>query len=49
MLGALVAISNIISIESAILGIRHELKGNIVEKNIELLISSYDLTKKLNQ
>jgi pyruvate ferredoxin oxidoreductase gamma subunit len=47
MLGAFVAVSNLISIESAVLGIRHEMKSNIIEKNIELLIASYNYTLNL--
>jgi len=49
MLGAFVAVSNVISIESAILGISHDMKSNIVEKNIELLMSAYSISLKLSQ
>ena len=49
MLGAFVAVSNVISIESAILGISHDMKSNIVEKNIELLMSAYSFSLKLSQ
>ena len=37
MLGALVAVSGIVQLESAIQAISHELKPRIAQKNIELL------------
>ncbi|MGA7720861.1 MAG: 2-oxoacid:acceptor oxidoreductase family protein [Ignavibacteriaceae bacterium] len=49
MLGTLVAVSNVISIESAESGIRHEMKSNIAEKNVELLKFAYESTLKLYQ
>lgn len=48
MLGALIAVSDIVSLESAIKGIEEEMKQSIVEKNIEVLKKSYEVVKGVN-
>lgn len=48
MLGALIAVSNIVSLESAIKGIEEEMKQSIVKKNIEVLKKSYEAVKGVN-
>lgn len=45
MLGALIAISNIVSLDAAIKSIEDELKPSLVKKNIEVIKRSYDQLK----
>lgn len=48
MLGALIAASDIVSMEAAIKGIENELKPSLVAKNVEVLKRSYDQVKGVN-
>ena len=45
MLGALVGVSNIVSLESAIKGIQSEMKASLVKKNIEVVKQAYENIK----
>ncbi len=46
MLGALLAVSNIISLDSAVKGIEYEMPASIAPKNIQLLETSYKTMKE---
>lgn len=45
MLGALIAVSDIVSLDSAIKGIESEMKPSLVKKNIEVVKKSYEIAK----
>jgi Pyruvate/2-oxoacid:ferredoxin oxidoreductase gamma subunit len=45
MLGALIAVSNIVSLEAAQKGIENEMKKSIIQKNIEVVKRSWELVK----
>jgi pyruvate ferredoxin oxidoreductase gamma subunit len=42
MYGALVAVSGLVSLDSAINSIRHEMKSSLVEKNIDIVNRAYE-------
>lgn len=42
MYGALVAVSNLISLEAALNSIRHEMKPSLIDKNIEIVTRTYN-------
>jgi pyruvate ferredoxin oxidoreductase gamma subunit len=45
MLGALIAVSDIVSLEAAEKGIENEMKKSIIQKNIEVVKRSWELVK----
>jgi pyruvate ferredoxin oxidoreductase gamma subunit len=45
MLGALIAVSDIVSLEAAQKGIENEMKKSIIQKNIEVVKRSWELVK----
>ncbi|MCK5823002.1 MAG: 2-oxoacid:acceptor oxidoreductase family protein [Bacteroidales bacterium] len=45
MFGALVAVSNVVSLDSAIKSIETEMKPSLVQKNIELVKKSYEIIR----
>ncbi|MTI66526.1 MAG: pyruvate ferredoxin oxidoreductase [Firmicutes bacterium] len=45
MLGALIAVSDVVKLESAVKGIESEMKKSIVNKNIEVLKKAYETVK----
>ena len=45
MLGALIAVSDIVSLETAQKGIENEMKKSIIQKNIEVVKRSWELVK----
>lgn len=47
MYGALVAVSGLVSLESAINSIRHEMKSSLVDKNIEIVSRTYEACCKI--
>ncbi|BDX39091.1 pyruvate ferredoxin oxidoreductase subunit gamma [Tenuifilaceae bacterium CYCD] len=47
MYGALVAVSGLVSLESAINSIRHEMKSSLVDKNIEIVNRTYEACCKV--
>jgi pyruvate ferredoxin oxidoreductase gamma subunit len=46
MFGALIGVSDIISLDSAISGIKEELSPSIVDKNIEIIRRAYEIVKE---
>lgn len=48
MLGALIAVSDIVSLEAAEKGIENEMKKSIIQKNIEVVKRSWELVKNSN-
>jgi len=46
MYGALVAASGLVSLESALESIRHEMKPSLAEKNVEIVTRAFEATKK---
>ncbi len=47
MLGALIASSNIVSLDSAIKGIESEMKASLVKKNVAVVKAAYGKTKEV--
>jgi len=47
MYGALVAVSGLVNLESAISSIRHEMKSSLVDKNIEIVSRTYEACCKV--
>jgi len=47
MYGALVAVSGLVSLESALESIRHEMKASLIDKNIEIVNRAYNECSKV--
>jgi pyruvate ferredoxin oxidoreductase gamma subunit len=47
MYGALVAVSDLVSLESALNSVRHEMKASLIDKNIEIVNRAYEECSKV--